>query len=351
MVLKTIDRSLKKSPGPVLWVVAGSLIAGIVLLDVFLGAKISLVSLQWLPIAFATWYCGAAGGVAMSLVAVGASIVLHRADRPLYWTGETLVWDAVIRTSSNLFFVWVLAKLQSTMASEAEVRREAQDAAKRLRASMLTLVSREIENAITVLDTTLYLAHDGQAREADGGRSWTTMAEVVRHMQTASRDFLAEARMQTARLSEKLEKVALPALIADSIAPFAPLVAQRGVRLSVEAPAETPGVWADKAALTLVVSNLLRNALKYTPAGGSIRIAAGRDGAAAPGVRVIVADDGRGLDASKLSEVNAPDRSGSDPGLRLVRELLRLHNSILDIESAPGDGAKFSFVLTEVSRP
>jgi len=96
-----------------------------------------------------------------------------------------------------------------------------------------------------------------------------------------------------------------------------------------------------------VVTNLLTNAVKYSPAGGAVRLELRREGEAAV---ISVADDGLGIDAVDLPDVFEPfhrlvsgKRSGAGSGLGLfvVRRIVQAHGGEIDVESAPGHGSKF----------
>ena len=112
---------------------------------------------------------------------------------------------------------------------------------------------------------------------------------------------------------------------------------------------------AEPLLLERVLENLLSNAAKHTPEGTAIEIAARHmDG----DVEISVADEGPGIPAEELrylgdrffrgGDPNARRTRGTGLGLAVVREILKLHDSALEIESQEGRGSRFSFFLPAV---
>jgi signal transduction histidine kinase len=138
----------------------------------------------------------------------------------------------------------------------------------------------------------------------------------------------------------------LAALIRDAVASFAPGAERNGVDLHADVQA-LPEVSLDPVRIRQVLDNLVANALRYTPAGGSVRIeAASNDGM----VRVSVRDTGRGMtpeDISRVFErfVKSADSGGSGLGLAIARSLVEAHGGTIAAESAPGKGTTITFTL------
>ncbi|MBM3464138.1 MAG: HAMP domain-containing histidine kinase [Armatimonadetes bacterium] len=120
-------------------------------------------------------------------------------------------------------------------------------------------------------------------------------------------------------------------------------------RIEVE---ETPlRVRADRKRVVQVLVNLLGNAVKYSPRGGVVRVAAARQGSM---VHVAVHDEGIGIEPSELGKVMRPfyrvpneDIPGTGLGLAIARSLVEAHGGQLWLESAPGQGTTAHFTLPE----
>jgi two-component system sensor histidine kinase ResE len=114
-------------------------------------------------------------------------------------------------------------------------------------------------------------------------------------------------------------------------------------------------VWMDAQKIGRVLSNLLGNALRHTPAGGTVQVRATK---AAGGVRVDILDTGEGIEASDLPHIferfyrGEKSRSratgGAGLGLAIVKGIVEAHGGQIDVESTPGEGTRFFFVLPTV---
>jgi signal transduction histidine kinase len=121
---------------------------------------------------------------------------------------------------------------------------------------------------------------------------------------------------------------------------------RRGQRLAIEIAEPAPALHADERAVKQILFNLMSNAVRFTPQGGSIRIAAQK--AAAGGAEIAVIDNGSGIPAEQISRVMKPfeqidnhyakSMGGTGLGLPLVEKLTELHGGTLRIESQVGAG-------------
>jgi len=122
------------------------------------------------------------------------------------------------------------------------------------------------------------------------------------------------------------------------------------VALDVRAPAAVPEVDVDPMRIGEVLANLLTNAIRHTPRGGSVRVRVEPDTA---GVAVAVADTGPGIDPRDLAHVfdrfvKSADSGGAGLGLAIARSLVEAHGGRITAESAPGQGTTMRFVLPPV---
>jgi len=189
--------------------------------------------------------------------------------------------------------------------------------------------------AVTLQAQLAQRAPEGPARDAALGK---LEAGVKRASQLVAQ-LLALARLDPDAARQPAAPIDLARLareVADELAPLAER-AQITLRLALPAAAPAPG---QEAALTMAVTNLLDNALRYTPAGGQVELAVQEDGA---GWRLAVSDSGPGLPADERERVfdrfyrgrdsRAP---GSGLGLAIVREVARVHGGETFIADGPG---------------
>jgi len=163
-------------------------------------------------------------------------------------------------------------------------------------------------------------------------------------------DLFELSKLDSATIQPSLEWFSLAELLQDVTQEFELEAQKKSVLIGVEAPSGPAKVHADIGLIQRVLENLLRNALKYTPAGGSITVALDPR----PGrVAVSVADTGCGIAQHELgqiferfyrSEQEDEGASGSAGlGLAIVKRILDLHGSRITVESTPNQGTRFVF--------
>lgn len=129
------------------------------------------------------------------------------------------------------------------------------------------------------------------------------------------------------------------------------------MRIDVRLPAALPPALGDAEEISLAVQNLIDNAVKYGAAGGAVTVEAAADGDA---VTISVSDEGPGIAAEHIPRLTERfyrvDRArsrrvgGAGLGLAIVKHIVRRCRGALDIESAPGEGSRFSIRLRRADR-
>jgi signal transduction histidine kinase len=157
-------------------------------------------------------------------------------------------------------------------------------------------------------------------------------------------------------MSMKLEKVDIRRLLALSVKSAASKAEERGVQLTLSAAESIPEVQADPEKISWVVNQLLDNAIKFTPSGGSVVVNIKEEGNNL--VQISTMDTGIGIPVERLNEIFEPfhqlDGSstrhygGTGLGLSLVRQIVEAHGSLLDVQSVEGKGSIFKFPLLAV---
>ena len=133
-----------------------------------------------------------------------------------------------------------------------------------------------------------------------------------------------------------------------AVAAFQPEATAKRITLAADYQPGLPSAMADEQRLGQVLSNLLSNALRYTPSGGHVTVSAAASGPAA--VELAVRDDGPGIPADLLPRVfdrfvKEPGSSGSGLGLAICRDLVEAQGGHISIDSAPGRGTIVTFTL------
>jgi two-component system, OmpR family, phosphate regulon sensor histidine kinase PhoR len=172
------------------------------------------------------------------------------------------------------------------------------------------------------------------------------LGRLTADLMTLSRIELKTQKLQTAAYY-------INALLADHVAAMRPIAAKKGITINLEsAPAETE-VFCDSEAVHQIVTNLLDNALKCTPEGGSVDIGARPMGD--DRVEIFVRDTGIGIPAEDLprlferfyrvDKARSRDLGGTGLGLSIVKHLVRAHGGEVSVKSVLNEGSTFSFTL------
>ena len=123
--------------------------------------------------------------------------------------------------------------------------------------------------------------------------------------------------------------------------------AERGVALRTQVTPDLPALDVDRVRIGEVLANLVSNALRHTPSGGTVTIAADPD---ARGVAFRVTDTGAGIAPDELAHVfdrfaRSPESRGSGLGLAIAKSLVQAHSGTIAADSEPGRGTTIRFVL------
>ena len=161
---------------------------------------------------------------------------------------------------------------------------------------------------------------------------------------------LAETEARDFRLRQEVESVA--EIVRHTAEAFRPKAEAAGIVLVVELPEDLPPVWLDRTRIEQVLGNLVDNAIRHTPPGGTVTISA-LDNAGA--VTIAVSDTGEGIPADLLPFVfdrlyradpsRARATGGAGLGLTIARKLVEAHGGSIRAESAAGAGSRFVFDL------
>jgi len=228
---------------------------------------------------------------------------------------------------------------------------EAARAADRRKDEFLAMLGHELRNPLAPILTALELMR--LRNEAGGERERALIERQTRHLVRLVDDLLDISRITRGKVELRKHRVDLGIVIAQAVEMASPLLEQRNHHVSIAAPRGLAFVDGDEFRLAQVFQNLLTNAAKYTPSGGSITV---RLTTAADQAVTEVEDNGVGIATDVLPTIFDPfvqgaqklDRSqgGLGIGLTLVRSLVELHGGRVDSFSAgPGQGSRFTVQL------
>jgi len=255
-----------------------------------------------------------------------------------------------------------LAAQVERVAARAAEQAARVDAAEREREELLSNVAHDLRTPLASMRgyLELILVRDGAALGVDARNDLQTAVRQAERLGRRVADLLELARLDGDARTESHEAFGVAELAHDIAARHAGEAARRGVRLAVDTCDAQLRVEADLAGVERVLAELLDNALRHTPRGGSVRVEAHAD---TPRARISVVDDGEGLDAVALAGVfdryrraartGPPDHAGGHGGLGLAiaRRIVERHGGTLDLQSAPGCGTRAMFDLPLAPAP
>jgi two-component system sensor histidine kinase KdpD len=232
------------------------------------------------------------------------------------------------------------------MAAQAQIATEAD----RLKSAILSSLSHDVRTPLAAIRGA---ASELRATDVDWSQAArqqfleTISAQTERLYQLLS-NLLELSRIQAGALKVRCDWSPLDEIIQRVLATLQPRLAERVVQLAL--PPELPLLWLDWTVTEQVLTNLIENALKYTPQRSPLAVSVTPDGA---GWLVRVADQGPGIPPAARERIfepfqrlgPAPDSTSSGLGLAICRGLLAAQGGRLWVEEAPGGGAVFCFTI------
>ena len=217
------------------------------------------------------------------------------------------------------------------------------------RRNLLADVTHELRTPLTVIQGSLEGMLDG-VYTADEAH----LKSILEETQLLARlvgDLRTLALAESGALQLMKEPTDMAMLINDSVAAFRAQADEAGVALEVVAQADIPALVLDPERMREVLSNLIANALRYTPEGGSVRIIYSMTGKALEQqVEILVEDTGQGIPPQDLPHIferfyKSRDSGGMGLGLAIARRLVEAHGGTVQAESLAGQGTRMRIIL------
>jgi PAS domain S-box-containing protein len=249
----------------------------------------------------------------------------------------------------------VAAEREERAAELARLNAELERAA-RAKDAFLASMSHELRTPLTgILGATELLRTGVQGPLTERqARSLGYVEDAGRHLLALLADILDLAKIGAERLSLSIDACMLGEICDSAVAMVRGETRRKGIALSLHAPPAPVRFLADGRRVRQMLVNLLSNAVKFTPAGGSVALAAAADEEKHL-LRFEVRDTGSGIAAEDLPKLFQPftqldtrlsrEHAGTGLGLALVRSLADLHGGRVEVESTPGRGSLFRVVL------
>jgi signal transduction histidine kinase len=275
---------------------------------------------------------------------------------PLESSGKTIGVLTLATSSSGRTFDMAdlalaadLARRAALVVEHSRLFHEAEQAT-RARDEILAVVAHDLRNPLNTVMMAAGLMLETTSPDRPQERR---QVEIVRRaadrMNRMIQDLLDVRRMESGRLTLETRPERAIALVCDTIEMLRPLAEGSAIRLEHHLAPKLPPVIADAARINQVLSNLVGNAVKFTPRDGLITISAEQvDGE----VRFAVIDTGPGIPAEQLPHIfgrfwqaKSSDRRGIGLGLAIAKGIVEAHSGRIWVESSVGLGSTFYFTL------
>ena len=234
--------------------------------------------------------------------------------------------------------------LDAERAARAQAER-----AVRVRDEVLAVVAHDLRNPLARISSTAALLAEESLTPENRERLLGVMQRSSRVMDRLIRDLLDVARLEGGRLKIEPRPVSLESIVRDAATTFATSASERDIALETRVPDEHVMIEADAMRLQQVIGNLLDNALRLTPKGGRVTLAARREDGRAI---ISVADTGPGIAAEDLPHLfdrfwqgTRQRRGSAGLGLTIAKGIVEAHDGRLSAASTPGKGTTFEIAL------
>jgi PAS domain S-box-containing protein len=256
-------------------------------------------------------------------------------------------------THDDLALAEELAHRAEMAVENCRLYHDAQEATQ-ARDHVLAVVAHDLRNPLGAVAVASQLLLRSTA-EGPARKHLELIRSSAEQMNRLIQDLLEVARIESRSLVLECQPQSVVPLIDEAIAMMRPLAAGRSIFLESAIEDELPQVMFDSARILQVISNLVGNAVKFTPEHGSIFLCCEREGG---NVRFAVSDTGPGIPAAELSNIftrfwqaASADRRGIGLGLSIAKGIVDAHGGTIWVESKEGVGSTFYFTLPLAELP
>ncbi len=247
---------------------------------------------------------------------------------------------------------------EALLASEQAARREAEIAG-RLKDEFLATVSHELRTPLSAILGWATMLKNKQLKNVDAPKAFEVIERNAKAQGEIINDLLDVSQITTGKLSLNRQLVEIGAIIETTAESLRPTAEAKSVGLTVSVKKDEFFINGDATRLRQIIWNLVSNAVKFTPDGGSVEVRAARE---EENLEITVSDSGIGIDEKFLPYIfdkfrqgdGSPTRphGGLGLGLSIVRYLVRLHDGEISAESeGSGKGAVFTVRLPLAENP
>jgi len=217
------------------------------------------------------------------------------------------------------------------------------------REEILRIVAHDLRSPLNTISMATSLLLDLPATEEDRTKRLRIIKRTGEGMERLIQDLLSVTAIEAGRLSIAPRKLKVEDLFQDASEMLEGIAREKSITLNVEGVADLPAVRGDPTRVLQVFSNLVGNAVKFTPPGGVITLSAARAG---DGIQCAITDTGAGIPPEELPRIfgkfwqsKKGDHRGVGLGLAIARGIVEAHGGSIGVRSEVGRGSVFSFSL------
>lgn len=235
----------------------------------------------------------------------------------------------------------------------------------RMKSEFISTTSHELRTPLAAIKESIMLILDGVVGETteEQIRFLTIAKRNIERLMALINDMLDISKIETGKIEIKKKPCDVAEVIDGVMSSMQFLAKENNLKLKSDVPAGLPPVNFDPDRITQVLVNLIGNAIKFTPAGGSVTVGSRKSGVRSQDskprtsnfIEISVIDTGVGIDAKDMSKLftrfGQLDSSltrkpgGTGLGLAICKDLIRMHGGEIWVESEAGKGSKFVFTL------
>jgi signal transduction histidine kinase len=248
-----------------------------------------------------------------------------------------------------------LADTFNLMAEQLEAAARKQQELDRLRRDLIAWIGHDLRTPLTSIRAILEALADGLVEDPETVQRYLRTAQTdVRALSRLIDDLFEMAQMDSGGLQLDRCENAIADLISDTIESFSELALRQAIHLTGNVEPGTDPVVMDAGRVGRVLTNLVGNALRYTPPGGQVEVSAHRE----PGCLLVqVVDNGEGIRPDEIPYVfdrfyrgeKSRNRAtgGTGLGLAIARGIIEAHGGKIGIVSHPGKGTQVTFIIPQ----
>ncbi len=251
-----------------------------------------------------------------------------------------------------------VAEIFNEMADILNQNIEKLKAVEILRRELIANVSHDLRTPIAIIHGYVETMQMKENSLSDDERKKyvNTIAESTSKLEKLVNELFELSKLEANQVQPKMEPFFISELVSDISNKYQLIAQEKNIRINTVLTKELPAVYADVSLIERVMQNLIDNAMKFTPTGGSIMI---RTVKQENDVEIIVADTGIGIPENERDEIfnryykakNYTElKNSTGLGLAIVKKILDLHASSLKLSSQVNSGSTFSFVLPAFSK-